>query len=147
MGEVNRIRQEILERINKNSGIDMPEILIEEEKERMLEGMKSEVSKNLQISFEEYLRKIKKTEKDLKSSFSEEAEKRNRYSLILAEISRREKIEVREEEVKNGVNDLLKNLPGEKTKELDLQKIKLYIKGEVKNEKTLKFLEGFSKNT
>ena len=147
IGETDRVRREILERINKKSEIDIPEFLIEEEKERIFESTKSEVLKTLQISFEEYLRKIKKTEKDLKDSFSGEAVRRNRYSLILTEISRREKIEAPEDKVKNGVNDLLKNLPIEKVRELDLEKLKLYIESEIKNEKTLKFLEGFSKNT
>jgi trigger factor len=147
IGEANRVRREILEKINKNSDIDIPDILIEEEKERMLGDMKSEVVKTLQISFEEYLEKIKKTEKELRDSFSEEATRKNRYSLILAEIGRREKIEVSEEEIKKGINDLLKNLPSEKTKELDLKKLKLYIEGEIRKEKTFKFLEDLSKNT
>jgi hypothetical protein len=33
----------------------------------------------------------------------------------------------------------------EKTKELDPEKLKIYIKDEIKREKTLKFLENFTK--
>ena len=143
--EVSRVRQEILEKIAENSKFETPESLIELEKNRILNNLKNKVSETLKIPFEDYLNKIKKTEKDLIESFAEEAQKTAREYLILREIAKREKIEASEEEAENEINKILRSLPTEKTKELDPEKLKIYIKDEIKREKTLKFLENFTK--
>lgn len=143
--ESQRVRQEILEKISQKAEIEIPEILIEEEKNKLLENLKKSVSEILKISFEDYLKKIKKSEEELRESFSEEAKRRIKNSLILREIARKEKIEVSEEEIKNEINRILKKYPFEKAKELDLGKLKLYIEGEIRNEKTLQRLESLAK--
>jgi len=143
--EVLRVRQEILEKIAENSKFETPESLIESEKNRILNNLKNKVSETFKISFEDYLNKIKKTEKDLMESFSEEAQKTAREYLILREVAKREKIESSKEEAENEISKILKSLPTEKTKELDPEKLKIYIKDEIKREKTLKFLENFIK--
>lgn len=142
--ESQRIRQEILEKISQKSEIEIPEILIEEEKSRILEDLKKNVSEILKIPFQDYLSKIKKTEAGLKESFFPTAQKRIKNFLILREIAKREKINVSGEEAREEVNKILKNYSLEKTKELDLERLKLYIEGEIRNEKTLQFLESFA---
>jgi trigger factor len=140
--ESQRIRGEILEKIAKETKVEIPEILIETEKKKMLENLKSLVSERLKIEFKDYLGKIKKDEKELFDSFSVEAENRIKYALILREISKREKIEVSEEEIKFSINEFLKNYPIEKLKELDLDQLKSYYEEAIRNEKVLKMLEG-----
>jgi FKBP-type peptidyl-prolyl cis-trans isomerase (trigger factor) len=108
--------------------------------------MKDKVLGTLQMSFEEYLNQVKKTEKEIKDSFLEEAQDRIKQSLVLKEISDKEKIIVSEEEIKNETEKILKNYPLEKTKDLDLKKLKLYIEGEIRNEKTFQFLEKLAQN-
>jgi trigger factor len=139
--ESQRIRGEILEKINKETKAEIPEVLVETEKRRMLEDLKNLVSERLKITFEEYLTKIQKTEKELLDSFSAEAEKKVKIALILREISKREKIEVSEEEMKIAINEFLKNYPVEKTKDLDLDQLKSYYEEAIRNEKTLQMLE------
>ena len=143
--EILRVRQEILEKIAENSKFEVPESLIDLEKNRILNNLKNKVSETFKIPFEEYLNKIKKTEKDLRESFTEEAQKTIKNHLVLDEIAKKEKIEVSQEETDNEANNILKNLPIEKTKELDPEKLKLYIKDEIKKEKALKFLESLVK--
>ena len=151
--ETQRVRQEILERISQNTTFDIPEILIELEKNRILEDLKKIVLQNLQISFENYLTKINKSEKELLDSLSDQAQKRVKNTLILKEIGKREKIEVSEEEVKNEINKILKNHPSTKIAEkeldpvrnkflngVDLEKLKEYTKEVLFNEKTFQFL-------
>ncbi|MBZ9571724.1 trigger factor [Patescibacteria group bacterium] len=140
-----RVRQEIMAKTIKESESEIPETLIESEKNQMLEELKTRVSQILKISLKEYLDKIKKTEKELKESFFPEAQKRIKYSLVLREISKREKIEVSEEEIKTETNKVLKNYPIEKVKKLDLKKLKLYIEDTIRNEKTFQFLESLTK--
>jgi len=133
-------REEILEQITQNSQIEIPEILVESEKKRMLESLKQQVPQMLQIKFDDYLAKIQKTEKELLDSFLPESEKRVKSFLVLKEIERRENIEVSEEEIKKEVDKISKIYP-----ELDQNQLKEYAEGVIKNEKTFQFLENFVK--
>jgi len=157
--ESQRIRGEILEKIVRKMEGDIPEVLIETEKKRMLEDLKNFVSERLKLTLEDYLAKIQKTEKELLDSFSNEAEKKVKSALILKEISKREKIEVSEEEMKIAISEFLKNYLGpEKAKKalarqnfegqnlggLDLEKLKGYYEEVIRNEKALNFLEKLS---
>lgn len=144
--ETKRVRQEILEKVAKNSETEIPEILIEAEQDRILKEMKDKVLGTLQMSFEEYSKQVKKTEKEIKDSSFEEAQNRIKQSLVLKEILDKEKIVVSEEEIKNETKKTLKNYPFEKIKDLDLKKLKLYIEEEIRNEKTLQFLEKLAQN-
>jgi trigger factor len=144
IAESQRVRQEILEKLSDNSKVEIPEILIEREKNVILDELKEKIGAVLKMPFEEYLTKIKKTEKELKESFLEEAQKRVKYDLILRGISLKEKIGVSEEEIKEEIDKMIKNYSVEKVKELDLEKLKLYIESEIKKEKTLAKLESFA---
>ena len=138
--------------------MEIPEVLVETEKKRMLGDLKRLVSEKLKISLEKHLSQIKKTEKELLESFTPEAEKKIKYALILKEISKREKISVNEEEIKMAVNEFLKNYPIEKVKKelahqnfgvqnlggLDLERLKSYYEEVIRNEKVLQLLEGLA---
>lgn len=142
--ESQRIRQEILEKIAQNTKIKTPEILVEEEKNRMLENLKKQIPHLFQMSFEDYLIKINQTEKGLRDSLSEEAQKRIKKPLILREIVKREKIEVSEKEVEERANKILREYPN-LAKELDPEKLKDYTKEVIRNEKVFQFLESLTK--
>jgi trigger factor len=147
--ESQRVRMAILEKIAQDTEIKIPEILVEEEKKRMLEDLKTKIPQLLQISFEDYLVKINKTEKEVLDGFSAEAEKRIKKLLILKEIGKRERIEVSKEEIEEEINKILKNYSSveEAEKELDLEELKMYIEDRIRNEKTLQFLEGLTQKT
>lgn len=142
--EKERTRQEILEKIAEKTEAVLPEILVESEKKRMLENLKRQAPQMLRVSFEDYLIKIGKTEKELSDSFSPEAQKRVKISLALREMEKREKIEASVDEVEKEVNEIFKNF-GE-SKDLDRQNLKEYAKEVIRNEKTLQFLENLSGN-
>ena len=95
------------------------------------------------MNFNDYLTKIKKTENELRDSFLPEAEKRVKNSLILREIAKREKVSVSEKEIEEKINEVFKNGLGiEKApKEVDLEKLKEYYEGVIKNEKVFQLLE------
>ncbi len=136
--EKEKLRQEILEKIAEKSKLEIPEILIEQEKKRMLQNVKTGVLQTLQISFEEYLKKINKTEKQLLDSFGPEVEKRIKSSLILKQIGEKEKILVSDQEIE----EELKKSPGfGPQKEIDSEKLKSYTKEILKHEKTFNLLE------
>ena len=139
--EREKLRQEILEKIAKESEMEIPEILIEEEKKRMLEEIKRQAPFVFQINFEDYLKKIGKNEKELFDSFLPDAEKRVKNLLILREIGKREIVEISKEEIEEELNKILRNYP--ETEKFDRERLKEYTEGVIKNEKTFQRLESF----
>jgi trigger factor len=138
-----RNRGEMLEKIEQEMKIDIPEVLIEVEKERMLQELRVNLQNQFKIGFEEYLKRINKTEKEIMDSFSVEAEKRVKNFIILKEIAEQEKIEITEKEIEDKVNEFLKQYPDAKTAEsqLDLNRVKEYYKEVLSNEKVFNLLE------
>jgi len=134
--EKERLRNEILEKIAEESQIDTPQVLIESEQKRMMENIKQQVPQMLHIPFEEYLKKIQKTEKDLLDSFLEEAKKRVKNSLVLREIERKEDVKVDEKELEAEMQKISQMNPA-----LDKNQLKEYGESVLKNEKILQLLE------
>lgn len=139
--EKERLRGEILEKIAERTKVEIPKILIEQEQKRMLENLKSTVLQALQISFEDYLTKVKKTEKELSESFLPESEKRVKISLVSRGIGKKEKISVTPQEIEEEIKKAKKERPG--LERLDQEQLKKYTKEALKNEKTLQYLEDF----
>jgi FKBP-type peptidyl-prolyl cis-trans isomerase (trigger factor) len=113
----------------------------------MLEEFKNHLLATSKVSFQDYLKNTKKTEKEIKDSFKKEAETRAKNFLILKEISKEEKIEVPQQEIEQEMNKILKSYPDiEKAKkDLDPDKLKIYTELVIRNEKTFKLLESFAK--
>ena len=144
--ERQRFREEILEKLSNSITWDLPEILIETEKDRLFTDFKESFSKNPKTSFKDYLAKINKSEEEVKDSFLEPAQKNVKTFLILREIAKKEEIEVSDKEVKEEVNKILKRYPDLKTveKDLDLEKLRQYTKERITNEKVFQLLEELS---
>ncbi|MFH1841184.1 MAG: trigger factor [Candidatus Nealsonbacteria bacterium] len=138
--EKERIRQEILEKIAEKTKIETPLILVESEKNRMLENLKQQVPQVLQMSFEDYLKKLKKTEQELLESFSQEAEKRVKNSIVLKEVEKKEEVKASEEELREEMDKISKIYQN-----LDQNQLKDYAEGVIKNEKTFQLLENLIK--
>lgn len=109
-----RARQEILERIGEKTKVEIPDALITNEQKQTLENLKKMVSERLKIPFQDYLKKLGKTEEQISDSFLPESQKKVRNYLILREIGK---------------------------KELDSEEIKKYTTEEEKIEKTFQSLE------
>ncbi|PIR90235.1 trigger factor [bacterium (Candidatus Gribaldobacteria) CG07_land_8_20_14_0_80_33_18] len=143
IAETQRKRNEILEKIAKETNFEIPGILVESQKNELLEDLKQKISSEIKIPYDKYLSQIQKTEEDLKNSFSELAKKMVKNFLILREIGKKENIKVNEEEIKNEINKTIKSLPKEKIKELDLERFKEYYRSVIYNEKVFQLLESF----
>jgi len=94
-----------IEELIKKAKIELPEALIDEEVEYILEDMKADVQEK-GMEFEKYLEQSKTTEDDLKKKFRGEAEKRLKIRLSLQHLIAEEKLEVSEEEVKAEFNKM-----------------------------------------
>ena len=141
-----KIRNEILEKIAQESKSELPEILVENQKDSLLEELKQKVDQGLKIPFEEYLKQIKKTEKEIKDSFIDTAEKRVKNFLALKKIGKEEEIKVSKEEIEEETNKTLKNYPNkDEVKKIDIERLKDYTKSAMYNEKVFNKLESFIK--
>lgn len=141
--EKERLRQEMLEKIAKEAKVEIPSVLIEQEQKRMMENFKNSILQTLQVSFEDYLKKINKTEKEILDSFFQESQDRIKISLVLREIGRKANISISDQELeqetkKPPFSDLAKQ-------PIDPEQVKSYTKEALINEKTFQLLEGFLK--
>ena len=143
--ESERIRNEILNEIIENSEFEVPDILIEQEKNRYLEELKIRIPQIFKIDFKQYLNQIKKNEQDFKDSYQKTAEKEIKKTLILREIKKKEKVIVSEDEVLKMANEILSNFALEEAKKIDPEVLKEYTKERIEEEKVLNFLEGLTK--
>jgi len=150
--EKQRKRGEILQKIAEKVSIDLPEILIESEQVRMLEGVKQQVSQNFSAEggpasgWEDYLKSIKKTEEEIKKSFRKDAEKRITQYLVLRKISDAEHIEVPTEEIEEEMNKMVRNYSPAQMEKIDINRLKEYTKDTILNEKIFQLLEKLSQN-
>lgn len=140
--EKQRVRASLIEGISPSAKIEIPEVLIDSELEKMMQELKSGIS-NMQMKWEDYLLHLKKTEEELKKEWRGEAEKRVRAALVLRAIAHEEKIEPNKEEVEASANQYLGQLEGaeEAKKNVDLEGLKEYTKSVLRNEKVFEFLE------
>lgn len=142
--EIQRIRNEILDQISKSIKVDLPDSLIKQEQEQMLQGLKNQASQTMKIPFDQYLEKIKKKEKDVLDSLKQEAEKKIKRFFILREIGKKENIQVSDQEVQDEVNKTLARYSSveeaEKHLGVDLERFKDYTREVIKNEKIFKIL-------
>lgn len=140
--EKQRIRGCIIEGISKETKIEIPNTLINIELDKMISELKSGIEQ-MGMKWDDYLFHIKKTLEDLRRDWTGEAEKRVSYALCLREIARVEKIQVSEDEIKNRANKILASYNNiEKAKKsIDLEELKEYTRGIVRNEKVFELLE------
>lgn len=143
-GEKQRKRAEILNMISQKISFDLPEKMVDYESARLFEDFKDQIAQNAKIDFDEYLATVKKSEEEIKKSFSLEAEKRIKSFLVLREIGKAEKVEVLDQELQEELEKSMKSYSKEQLSKIDIGQLKEYAKGAIFNEKIFQLLEKFS---
>lgn len=133
--EKNRRRTEIIEKIIDDAKIDLPEILIQEEQERMLQQYQSDIER-IGIKFEDYLKEIKKTIEDLKKEWHTDAVKRSKMNLILPKIAIAEKIKPDAHRLEHEMKHII-----EHHKDVEPEQARSYFNFVLTNEAVFEFLE------
>lgn len=133
--EKEKVRTLILENLMEAAKVDIPEVLIESEIDRMMAQMKMDIER-YGGTFAEYLANVKKTEDDLRKDFVLAAEKRAKSQLIIHEIAEAEKIKPSDEEIDAEVIRIMAAVDG-----ADEDRAKSYADQMLTNEKTLQMLE------
>ncbi len=142
-----RIRVELIEKVADKSRVDIPEALIDNELDKMINELRGNIEE-MGLEFDRYLQEIKKTPEELKKEWRKIAEKRVKVALALREIARKEKTEASEEEISEKVNEMLKFYSSieEAKKNLDSETLKEYAKNVLINEKVFQLLEREAKS-
>lgn len=133
-------RMGAIDAIASSSTMDLPMVLIEAEKNKMLQELKASIE-NMELKWIDYLGHIKKSEEDLRKDWQEEAKKRVRYGLVLREIARVEKIEPSAEEIASEVTPMISRYPESERPKIDEKRLKDYAYGILRNEKVFQLLE------
>ncbi len=128
-------RTEALEKIMEESTIDLPKIIIDGELDKMSAQFKDDIAQS-GLTFEGYLKHIKKTEDELRMEWKDTAVKRAKSQVILNEIAKAENIAPKEDEVKKEMENILAHY-----KEADRFRVRMYVETFMTNEMVFKFLE------
>ena len=134
-GQKEKTRLKIIEKIVEGSVMDLPEILIEVELDKILYRMESDITQ-MGLKFEDYLKHLNKTKEDLRKEFRTDAEKKAKLALILNEIAKEEKIVADPELVANEVVAILEHY-----KDADPERARMHAENVLTNEKIFHFLE------
>ena len=98
----------ILQEVEKITTVELPEILIQDELNRMLVSLQRRVA-DMGLLLEDYLKGQGKTLDQLKNEWRVQAEKNVRMELGLAEIARMENVTISDEELKGEIDKISDN--------------------------------------
>jgi FKBP-type peptidyl-prolyl cis-trans isomerase (trigger factor) len=123
------------------SQVDIPDILTENEVNRMLSRLIDQTTQ-LGLTVEQYLQSQNKTTEQLRTEYGKQAEETLKAEFVLDELAQKEKIEVTDKEIA----DALQAVPDEKSKtELAKEENKWYIRSILKRNKTMQRLMKLAK--
>ncbi len=135
-------RTEAIEEIVKGSQMEIPDILLEGEMDKMMAEFEQNIAQ-MGMAMEVYLTNLKKSKVDLRKDWQEPAEKRVKAALVLREIAETENIKVESKEIEEEMNKVIayyKNM-GSLEKNIDMERLYNYTKGVLLNEKVFQLLE------
>ena len=101
----NKYVEDLLEAVSKNVEVDIPEEMVEEEIDRLVQRFEEQL-KMQGIGLDMYYAFTKSSEKDLRSQMGKEAYSHVLYRLMLEELLTIEKVEVKEEELDKEVDEM-----------------------------------------
>ena len=99
--------EDLLNEVSKTTEIDVPETMINDETDRMVEHF-AENMRMQGISIEQFYQYTNSSKESLKEQYKEEALKRIKYRLIIEAIIKEEKIKVTDKEVDAEVDEIAK---------------------------------------
>ncbi len=129
-------RLEILEEIIKESQMEIPDILVEAEKAKMLDEFKASIT-GFGLKWEDYLAHLKKKEEEILEGWAGDALKRVKYGLTLRQLADDLKINAEDKEIEEKIVSF--HIHGDE--KIDQERLKDYTYGIIRNDKVFQFLE------
>ena len=125
----------IMESIIAETSFEIPEIVLDSEKQKMLAQIEADVAR-AGFTLDAYLTQTQKTKEGLLSEFTPEAEKRARFQLVINAIARDAKVSPTDEEVEKEAAHMMQTYPG-----ADKARAMAYADMVLTNEQVLSMLE------
>jgi trigger factor len=105
----NNYERKLLEKVTEVCEVKVPKVLIERELEYMMKSLEDDL-KAKDVTLEDYYKSIKTDKEKVKKEYEIVAEKRIKQELILDKISQVENLKVTEEEVKDKIKTIAKEM-------------------------------------
>ncbi|MDO8564926.1 MAG: trigger factor [bacterium] len=129
-------RIKLLERLRNESSGDIPELLIETELQKMEAEFKGELER-MGISWENYLREIKKDTDTLRKEWRKNAKERALLDAVLFTIAKQEHLTATEPEIEREAGHIKEHYP-----EADMESARRFVEVMLVKGKVMAFLEG-----
>lgn len=139
--------ENVIDTVCENASVEIPQIMVDKEIDIMLKDLEMRL-KYQGLDLKSYYEYTNSTEEKVREYMKDAGKKRVKTELVLGEIAKIEKVEATDEELREKAVDMAKQYGTkdlEKTIDLILKAQKEYIKVDVVNEKTIKFLVENSK--
>jgi trigger factor len=135
-------RAKYMEALVKNAEVELPDILVKEEAERMLAEFEYQLTP-MGMTLDQYLAQLKKDRKDLEKDWEPEAAKRVIGAMALKVVAKECGLEATSKETQGEMNKTLAYYKDVKDieKNIDMERLYNYSKGIVENEKVFEYLE------
>lgn len=137
-------RGHIIDALLAKTAVAVPKLFVESELDKIMGQMKEDVSRlthgtteGFGMTFEDYLKRMSKTEDGVRNEFREQAAKRAKLQLTLNKIAQDEKVEPEKEAVDTEMKHAIEHFP-----EANPALLRVHIESVLRNEKVLKLLEG-----
>src|SRR3989344_2856959 len=131
-------RSKLIEALLEKSDLAVPAIFVESELQKIFAQMSEDIQR-MGMQMDDYLKRVNKTEEDMRNEFKDQARKRAKLQLLLNKIAEDEKLEADQTAVEAEIKHAMEHFPDAKP---DL--VKIHIETVLRNEQVLKLLEGDS---
>ena len=140
----NKYIDDLLEEAAKGTSVDIPDVMIQEEIDRMMDQYKSHMESQ-GIPFEQFLMFTNSDEEAIRDNMKEEALKRVKYRLMLEEIAKEEKIEISDKDASDEAKKMADKYQMEKDDFLKMFGGLEMIKYDMKMHKAIDIIKGDEK--
>jgi len=135
-----KTRLQIMDAIADKVEVTIPQILVDNELNKMAQELEYEVSR-MGLKFEDYLTHLKKTADELKASWKDDATKRVKLGLIINTIIEDAKLEATPEELEKEISHFMSHLGEQKPETVDLARLRAYAENTILHNKVFSLLE------
>lgn len=129
--------ENILQEVEKITNVELPEILIQDELNRMLVSLQRRVA-DMGLLLEDYLRNQGKTLEQIKGEWQPQAEKNVRMELGLSEIARLENVDISDPELQAEIDKIQ---DAKLKQQFDQQEPRMHLRHALRQTKTLNLLK------
>lgn len=137
----------LITEIINGTNIDIPDVMIREETDKMIEDLKYRVEQQTGMKFADYLKIVDTTEQALREDRKEAAKVQAKGRLVMDAIIAKEGFEVTEEDIDKKFSEIAAEVGKtvEEYKKLVGDRVNPYIENEIKSEKMMAFLRANNK--